>query len=99
MSARPSHASVPTEPLLGPWSLTAFAALFVAGGILVLLPAKPSLAGMDGGVSSLHPVERRATPSKSPPVMQGAVKADKAAFPTLGQEGPAPESPVTPPER
>ena len=47
---------VPTESLLGPWSMTALAALLVVGGILMLLPGKRARASADSGAASLHPV-------------------------------------------
>ncbi|HTF90733.1 MAG TPA: hypothetical protein VK843_20100 [Planctomycetota bacterium] len=50
MQPRAIEKSAPTEPLLGPWSLTAFAVLLVIGGILALLSsASPVGAEAKGG--------------------------------------------------
>ena len=59
MHSRHPSKTAPTEPLLGPWSMTALAALLVVGGTLALLPT-PSVAGELGdGADSLHPDRSR----------------------------------------
>ena len=55
MSTRIPPSLPPTEKLLGPWSMTALAALLVVGGILVMIPGKSGIDAADDSASSLHP--------------------------------------------
>lgn len=55
MTTRTPPSPLPTEKLLGPWSLTALAALLVVGGILVMVPGQPSATYAEGGANSMHP--------------------------------------------
>ncbi len=58
MQTRIADAPVPTEPMLGPWSLTAFAALLVIGGILILLSSDHQDSAVANGKSASHQTDR-----------------------------------------
>lgn len=75
-----------TDPLLGPWSLTALAALLVGGGILLLLPDKHAPDASDG--SALHRANVPAVPVRAPAAARSPDRSPPAASSNAAESEP-----------
>ncbi len=71
MTTRTPPSPLGTEKLLGPWSMTALAALLVVGGLLAMIPGKAGAGDGDGSANSLHPQVRG-------PAIEGRTRAPAA---------------------